>query len=246
VVKFLPLIFVPVYFANAARRWRWMAGLILGVIPIYGAFALKRLPVLKVFADEGGMKSAGNLPFLVEAVSGVALNSRVCDAFLFLVFGVIFSLVFRTERAPSPALRMRVLTFGIAATTLGLLLFAKKSWPPYLLLALFPICAVIPFNRISVYVFALFNVVAIAEQSIWATLMRMSPSEGIHARLKRHDPAALMFLLLELSLQSGYGWLLWEAILRIRYAAETDSAVGEFAPKVAGALSGEPGRLQQQ
>ena len=221
-VKFLPLLYVPIFFAASVKRWRYMLGVALGIIPIYGAFTLRHIPIFNSFSSEGSVRTAGNLPFLIESITGLEMSSRMLDAGLLLTFCLILALVLRTVQIWTPAVRLRVLVFGVAAITLAILFFAKKSWPPYLLLGLFPICAAIPSGKVSVYLFSLFNIVAVAEPSVWASVMGMDTSSMIHARLAHYRPIAYEFLFLEMMLLAGYAWLLWNVVQSMLEAVDVD------------------------
>jgi hypothetical protein len=120
---------------------------------------------------------------------------------------------------------MRIIAFGTCALTLALLLFAKKSWPPYLMLTLFPLCLLPPSGgggssrpRLSLY--AIFSLVAVTEHSVWASLLGECSSADLHQAILAHTQAAL-FLPLELLLLAGYGWLLYESLRQVAFASPT-------------------------
>ncbi len=138
--KFLPLIFAPIFFVSSTRRWRWTAGLLIPVVIVYGAFVLKHLDVLSVLANEGSLRSANNITFLIEGVLGISLPSLFWNGLMAVALLFIFALVARAVIRSQPELRLHPVIFGTAAITISIELLAKKSWPPYLLMALFPIC----------------------------------------------------------------------------------------------------------
>ncbi|WP_263367579.1 hypothetical protein [Edaphobacter bradus] len=144
VIKFLPLLYAPLFFFSVPRRWRWAAGLALPVVLIYGAFVAKHLPILSVLRVEGGFKSANNLPYLVEAMLVITLPSLLLGGIVAAFLLLIFILVARATTRAQGRLYLRPLVFGMAALTLVLVLFPKKSWPPYFLLGFFPVCLLIP------------------------------------------------------------------------------------------------------
>jgi hypothetical protein len=211
-VKFLPLAYVPLFFLAAARRWRWMAGLALCCVPVYGAFLLKHAPILVPLTSEGSLRSSGNLPYLAEAVLGAALPSRLWDALVLVVFAVVFFQAARTMRDGGPEVRLRVLSFGTAALMLALLIFSKKSWPPYLILCLFPICLSVPVRWASIAAFAVFNVVACTESSAWWLWMKAGSSLALHTAVLAGSRPALVFLALEALQLAGYFWLFFLAL----------------------------------
>ena len=51
-------------------------------------FAMRQVPILQPLAEEGNRRSAGNLPYLVEAISGLTLPGRVWDLLLLLVLQI--------------------------------------------------------------------------------------------------------------------------------------------------------------
>jgi hypothetical protein len=109
-----------------------------------------------------------------------------------------------------------VVIFAFPAVTLTLLLFSKKSWPPYLMLALFPICLLLTSaSKLQLSVFAGFSVVAVLEHSYWSTLLHQIPAPELHRGLLSGQPIYLLFLTLDLLLLAGYSWLLSLSLERI-------------------------------
>ena len=215
-IKFRPLLYAPLFFSSVTRRWRWAAGLALPVGLVYGAFAAKHLAILSPLTQEGSLRSANNLPYVFEAVVGIALPSRIWDLLTLAVLGTILALVAKAMQYANLTLRLRILTFGMAAFTLGLLLFSKKSWPPYLMLALFPICLLIPpASRLKTIAFALFGVIAVVSPSYWATVLAQFSAQEFHHGLLTHQPICLFFLAQQMLLILGYLWLLTEALRQI-------------------------------
>ncbi len=95
------------------------------------------------------------------------------------------------------------------------MLFAKKSWPNYLILGLFPICLTIDARRrLELAGFALFSFVAVMEHSYYATLVNI-PVRELHQRLFSGQPTCVVFVALEVLLIAGYGWLLSLALHRM-------------------------------
>jgi hypothetical protein len=217
-IKFLPLLYAPAFFLASPRRWRWAAGAATVVAVVYGGFLLRHAPILQPLAAEGDLRSAGDLPYLLEAIFGVSIPARLADLLLLVVLLFLFVRIARGSYQAPLALRMRAITFGVSALTLAVLLLSKKSWPPYLMLSLFPICllpAAGARSRLRVVGFALFSLVAVTEHSVWASSLQQFSSAAFHSALGRHDPEALLFLVLELLLTGGYAWLLAESAYRI-------------------------------
>jgi hypothetical protein len=215
-IKFLPLIYAPAFFLAIRRRWRWTLGFAIPIVIAYGTFLALHLPILTPIQQEGNLKAAGNLPYLIESVLGVTLPSRLWDALLLMNFSVVFLLVWRVSRATSLPVRLRAITFGTAAITLSLVLFSKKSWPPYLMLSLFPISLLIDIQkRWQCIVFAAFGVIAVLEHSYWATLVYQVTAPELHKGLLAGQANHFVLVGLQVLLLGGYGWLLACAVSRI-------------------------------
>jgi hypothetical protein len=221
-IKFLPLIYAPAFFLATPRRWRWALGFTIPIVAVYGAFVLMRLPILTPLAQEGNLKCAGNIPFLIESLLGLILSSRLWDALLVVTFALIFLLVGRASRSAGLHGRLRAVTFATAALTLALVLFSKKSWPPYLMLSLFPICLLADWRRrIQVIGISIFSLIAVVEHSYWATLLHQLTAQELHQGLLSGQSTYYVFLALQLLLLAGYGWLFAAALGRIVTSPQT-------------------------
>jgi len=220
-IKFLPLVYAPAFFFATPRRWRWAAGFSIPVVAVYGAFLLMRLPILTPLVQEGNLKCAGNVPFLIESLLGITLPSRLWDALLAGTFALIFYLVAKANQDAGLPGRLRAITFATAALTLALVLFSKKSWPPYLMLSLFPICMLVDLRRkTQVIGISAFSLIAVVEHSYWATLLHQLTAQELHQGLLSALPTYYVFLALQLFLLVGYGWLLAAAFRRILSSPE--------------------------
>jgi hypothetical protein len=213
--KFLPLLYTPIFFLTSPRRWRWAAGTATVVLPVYGWLLFEHAPILQPLAAEGELRSAGDLPYLLEAVSGLTLPGRFWDLLLLLALFGLFAAVARAARDAPPAVCLRAITFGVCAVTLAVLLLSKKSWPPYLMLSLFQIC-LLPASgarsRLRITTFALFGVVAVTEHSVWASGFAQFSASEFHAALQQGSAPAWLFFILELLLLAGYVWLLLASV----------------------------------
>jgi len=226
-IKFLPLLYVPGFFLCAARRWRWTAAATAISALTYGVFLFHlHAPILYQVEAEGEFHSSGDLPYLVSMVFGVQLPNRLWDLILLLVLLSIITLMARAVWQQPMVVRARAVSFGMAALTLGFVLFSKKSWPAYLMMALLPICllpfaslAGRPLGRMAAWMritaFCLFEMVAVIEHSIWSTIFDLGSAVFLHRLLLSRNPLALVFLIFEVLLISGYIWLLWESIRQI-------------------------------
>ncbi len=222
-IKFLPLLFVPAFLVAVPRRTRWAIGAALLLVVVYGGSMLLHLPILQPLTAEGAMRSAGNLPYLIESISGYELPAYLSDSLLLLVILGILALITQTARQVSPVDRLRVLTYGMVALTLALLLFSKKSWPPYLMMSLFPLCllaaSVSRHLRRTLALFALFSLTAVTEHSVWSSLLLEAPSASLHAAVLGGNRVAELYLMLHTALLAGYLWLLILAIGQVRMSS---------------------------
>jgi hypothetical protein len=168
---------------------------------------------------QGNIKSAGNLPFLIESVTGIVFPSRAWDVLLVAVFVAIFVLVFLVVRANRDATmpgRLRIIAFATAALTLALLLFSKKSWPAYLMLSLFPICLLIDVRgKLRTLGFVFFGLVAVVEHSYWASDPHQLTAQELHHGLLSGQLTYFVFFALQFLLLGGYGWLLAAPLKRL-------------------------------
>jgi hypothetical protein len=221
-VKFLPLLYFPAFLLAARRRLSWMLGFV-GVLAVgYGGFALMRLPLLSPLTRQGDLKTASNLTYVIESVLNVTIPARLGDGLLLFVFLLIFMLAYRAMRGATIQMRMKVLVYAMAALTLALLVFSKKSWPPYLMFALFPICLLLSHerpSRLRMAGFALFSMVAVVVQSFWATVFDLPLAPQFHAILLTHRPAGPVFLLLQLMIVAGYLWLFMDAFQKVSFVS---------------------------
>jgi hypothetical protein len=217
-VKFLPLLYFPAFLATIPRSLRWAAGALTVILVVYGSSLALHLPIITPLLFEGAMRSAGNLPFLIEGVLGVVVSSTVWNSLAFAVCVLIVLLIASKSRNGELQLRLRILTFGFAALTLALLLFSKKSWPPYLMLSLFPTCLLVTRgNKRNILGFAIFQVLAIVAMSFWATVLSQIDSTQFHQGLLQHQVDCFILLALQLGLIVGYIWLLKLSLSEVHY-----------------------------
>ena len=215
-IKFLPLLFAPAFILGTRRWIRWLIGFVAVLALGYGIFAAMHLPILYPLSAEGGLRTASDLPYLLESAAGYTPPSFVEDGLLAIVLLILIAVMLRARlraRAETPLLRLVV--FGCASLNLGLLIFSKKSWPPYLVLTLFPLCLLFgegAYRRLRLALFAVFNVVAVTTHSIWATVFSQFLAEPFHHALMQRQLKAWIFLITQILLVAGYAWLLIESI----------------------------------
>ena len=215
-IKFLPLLFAPAFILGARRWLRWLLGFVAVLALGYGIFAAMHLPIFLPLSQEGGLRTASDLPYLLESAAGYTPPAFVEDGLLAIVLLILIGVMLRARlRARAERPLFRLVVFGYASLNLALLIFSKKSWPPYLVLTLFPLCLLFgegAYRRLRLACFAAFNVVAVTTHSIWATVFGQFLAQPFHHALARRQPMAIVFLATQILLVSGYIWLLVESI----------------------------------
>lgn len=165
-VKLLAIVFAASLWPAAARRVPWLLGFALVTLGVYGAFAIAGADVLMPLRVEGLLATSGNLAFLLSAFgldpggpAGLALTAAGA------VLGA--TIAWRALAKPPPN-AARTLT-NTALVLLLLLLFSRKAYATYLVLALFPLCFMVASaarRRVRVAYLTL-AVLAPIEPSLW-------------------------------------------------------------------------------
>ena len=236
-IKFLPLLFAPAFIFGARRWLRWLLGFVVVLALGYGIFAVKHVPILYPLTAEGAQRTASDLPYLLESAIGYTPPMFVEDGLLAIVLLILIAVMMRARlraRAETPLLRLVV--FGCASLNLALLIFSKKSWPPYLVLTLFPLCLLFgegSYRRLRLACFALFNLVAVTTHSIWATVFSQFLAEPFHHALAQGQRMAVVFLITQILLVTGYAWLLIESIdMMLTHSAVTLASAPQRASEL--------------
>ncbi len=225
-LKVLALFYAPVFFFARLRRWHWAAGFVLALIAGYGVFVALRLPLLVPIQIESSMKQAGDLPYLLEGLTGVDIPGKLLDIVMLLGVATVWLYVALRARGTAEITRTRIIVFGLPAVTLALEILAKKSWPPYLMIVLFPLALLIAAGpRWGVLVFELFSVLAVTEHSYWATILDSFTSLEMHRGLLHHQSGAWIYATSQVLLLAGYAWLLWLATSAIRHESDLSSPI---------------------
>jgi uncharacterized protein YjeT (DUF2065 family) len=231
IVKFLPLIFAPIFFVSLKRRWRWALGGLLGTVPIYAYFAYLKLNILLPLR-QGSLKGAGGVPYWIEAATRLQLSGMFWHLILILpVIGVIVLAGWTAhQRTALPTKfggyelhreRIRIVLLSLGAMTLVLVCFAEKTWPTYTLMALFPICVAVALEAdrrgwVPRLLFAIFGLICMVEHSYYSTILNGESAATMRQQLDSHDLVAWVFLGIDILLLSGYFWLLWLSVRAIR------------------------------
>jgi Glycosyltransferase family 87 len=215
-IKFLPLLFAPAFIFGARRWLRWLLGFMAVLVLGYGSFAAMHLRIFYPLTAEGGLHTASDLPYLLESIANYTPPTAVEDGLLAIVLLILIAVMLRARlRARADAPLLRLVVFGCSSLNLALLIFSKKSWPPYLVLTLFPLCLLLSeggWRRLRLACFAVFNVVAVTTHSIWATVFGQFLAAPFHYALAQRQPMAIVFLITQILLVAGYAWLLTESI----------------------------------
>lgn len=215
-IKFLAMLFAPA-FLLATRRWpRWLIGFVAVVVLVYGSFTAMGSRIFYPLTAEGSLRTASDLPYVLESLAGYTPPAFVEDGLLAIVLLILIAVMLRARLRARPNTPMlRLVVFGCCSLNLALLIFSKKSWPPYLVLTLFPLCLLFgegAHRRLRLACFAIFNVVAVTTHSIWATVFSQFLAEPFHRALFQRVPMTIVFLITQILLIAGYAWLLVESI----------------------------------
>ncbi|GGH10346.1 glycosyltransferase 87 family protein [Silvibacterium dinghuense] len=229
VVKFLSLIYLPV-FVLTMRRWSaWLAGTLLTLAVVYGSFAAMHLPIQQPLTAEGDHRGAGCLPYVIEVLAGRQLSGHLWDGLLVLALLLILGLILIVSRSHEAqriamekwrGVQLYLLLHGMTAMTIAVLLLSKKSWPTYVLMALFPLCVLVAQSRpLTIWLFGLFQCVAVVEHSFWASILSQPDSVQMRTLLSAGNHAAFVQMGLEILLLAGYVLFLGIAVRGIRRSA---------------------------
>ncbi len=221
VVKFLPLLFVPSFVLYSRRRGgAWAAGCLALVLAVYGCFQfVLHAPVLSVFLREGDLKTAGGLPYLVESITGLDLGLKLWDVLLLVALGALVCrvawLVWRRSGGVLVG-EARATMVSISVFLLTLMALAKKTWPTYSLMVLFPLGLAVAataagrrslWQRSAVVLFGVFSLLSVTVHSFWASVLVQAPAPLLHLLLGFDSGSAWVLLLLEMCLFAAYAWL---------------------------------------
>jgi Glycosyltransferase family 87 len=224
-VKFLPLIYLPLFVASLRRWSRWVLGFAFTVVAIYGSFAALRAPILQPLTEQSAGRRSGCLPYLIEVLAGFQANGRIWDALLVLALSAVWAKALTSARAnrARPAelsirdsFQLHTFMYGAVAVTLVLLILSKKSWITYSLMTLFPLCVLVAESKwLYAWLFGAFQWIAVVEPSFWASVLLQPESLQLRELLRSRQPAAEAFLGIEVLLIAGYLVFLLLALRRL-------------------------------
>jgi hypothetical protein len=222
--KFLSLLFVPPLVWTTKSRVRWVIGFAIAPILVYGALLYHGIDGLYPLRVEGANLTSGNLPFLLRLVAP-AIPVRAFD--LITAVALLSALAwlapsFRTQN------NFRSAIFALSLLLLVLLIFSKKAFTNYLVMAFFPLCVTAACAGekrpvITNLIFSLFGLVALLEPSLWFRWLHKH-----ELRICLSDPSIsrihiFLFLGCELLLLGGY---VYYSIQAIRLARQPITSVG--------------------
>jgi hypothetical protein len=206
-VKFLALLSVPAFFFRNSRRTAIASTFAVTPLLVYGFLLVKGADILSPLRGESGDQTAGNLPFLATGLLmafGINVPLRVLDGItLALLAGLS---VWLSQREPQP--RAWGTMCGVVLLLATVLLFSKKAYPSYLVMAFYPFCAIAASDSWRWWngvIFGCFGVVAMLEPTLW---FRWHGSRQLFTILQRTEDRSLstlaMFLIVELALMGFY------------------------------------------
>jgi hypothetical protein len=242
VVKFLPLVWLPAFLLYNPRRFRWLLGAAIPVFLVYGYFGLVlHAPLLVPFTAEGGMKSAGTLSYLIESIAGHDFGSHIWDLLLLAVLGctVLRDILVSRKLREGLSLHVQALTLSLPLYLIVLMALAKKSWPTYAVIILFPLAVLIAKamedtdhrRRLLVLAgFIVFGITAVLEHSYWATFTSQADALSFHGKLLVAQPVAWTGLAWEICMLSSYAFLAWICVKN--RPEENTVATRSFGPRI--------------
>jgi hypothetical protein len=166
-VKILPLIFAPAAWLHAAERRRWLLGFLALPAVVYGVCLCAGLDVLQPLRFEGKQITSGCLPFLLAPVLPEGFPPMVFDAALILMLGsgCVAGALRLTREQPQRCVYL------VTILLLILLIFSKKAFTNYLVMAWFPLClcaaSSAKHSKWQACLLGLFGALALIEPSLW-------------------------------------------------------------------------------
>jgi hypothetical protein len=201
-------------FISSERKLLWLLGASTPALLVYGISSLFSTDPVAGFRFHGTHYSSGNLPFWIGlfGVDMIALPQRwavnaigaLLVLFIPLLPLIVNRSVGRSDLIPS-----------IAATILMFMLVSAKSFPHYLLIALFPIMIVIAEiekKETSIILYCVFSVVTTVESSLWFRLFNNEAPVAIHHMMGSNWIEVYLFGLVETILLMTYAGILWHSI----------------------------------
>jgi hypothetical protein len=200
VIKFLSVLFLPAFFFVSRNRWTFVLGAVLigALYFIIGQFL--HADIFLPFTLEKKDFTSGNLMYLVGGLSsfitGYSYESlfKLMDLIFYgSLLGVLFFLWKKVRKDSFGSL-----TLSLAIIVLTLMLFSKKSYTNYLVIAWIPLLISILWQTPSIKMvihLVIFNVLCALEPSFW---YRLVGQESLDKVLRQPGLKPWIFVLMEL------------------------------------------------
>jgi hypothetical protein len=240
--KLLALLFWPVLWLCTPRRGTWLLTSVLLTGAVFATFVLLGADVLVPLRREGAGISSGNLPYLLEPLSGALGKWRYLpyDALAAFTLAAAWLWMYWQTRRWDDIRRARILPAALALIGLLFMLFSKKSISGYEVFVMYPAILVLagtalPLSR-KIAFLLVFNVLLVAEPSVWFRVGRFQPLS------QWMDAAGLVpllpFVLTDIALVACYAFLAWLCLRSIQVSGrDADRANSESLPAILGATS---------
>ncbi len=185
-VKFLPLLTVPAFVSRRSAPFRLMASFAVAPTIVYGFLILHHIDVLVPVWYFRVDRTGGNVPFLLSAALlplRWEVPVQVIDGVALLILAALALWIVRQQ----PAVPALAALWALNLLILTLLLANRKSYPSYLVMSFFPLCAIVAhegITRLRVVLFGVFGFVAMIEPTLWwrwlngQNFLALGPSVG--------------------------------------------------------------------
>jgi hypothetical protein len=209
-VKFLALLYVPLFFRARSKPLQMVSAALVLPAVAFGSMWLMGIDVLQPVRLQGALVTTGNIPYLLSFIRFSAWESALMQAFALLALAALCLYWF----VRPAVLEANQIVIGLVVFTLTCALLNQKFFTNYLMMVFAPICAVATLSELPLTAavrFGVFNLLVSLEPSLWFRLLH---AEERHSRLWEVVPR------LE---QSGELWRLWiflavEVTLLVFYA----------------------------
>jgi hypothetical protein len=230
-IKLLTLLYWPVFWICAPRRFRWLMGAIPVAVLIYGVFGLLGLDLITPLRAEKDAITSGNLPYLLEPLVGLTglLRNRIFDGLAFLGLLATIAWLYMRARCLPAEERPKLVSAGIALLGVVFMLVSKRSFAYYSVFFMYPATLMVVrgmAGRGAQIAFLLvFNVLLSVESSLWFHLKAFGATDvSLSAWLQAPDRhSAFGMILIEVALIACYAWVL---VLSVRCVEYTRHQVG--------------------
>ena len=225
-VKILPVIFVPTLFIGARKRTRWLMGVAIPSLLVYGAFIAAKADVTSAVRKEGSLATPQNLPYLFGAVTGHNLPGSLVSLLSLAV--VVCALIFTVRvQLHTKDDRARLWITGLSAELilLAVMLMNKKSDTSYLGMCFFLLCAFAAFDadrgrRAMTGLYAVLSALALPIASFWYWPLNHETGPQLQALWLAGNRIALIMLAMQMLLVASYVGLMLGIVRAAREPVE--------------------------